>query len=71
MIEKTFQEELMLKKEMNKKIWDICHYWYFLDKAFKYGPFLCDGCHDLMQKAINFDDFANFSVKGIDYRIHF
>ena len=22
----------------------LCHYWYFLDKNFSYGPYLCDGC---------------------------
>ena len=27
---------------------DICHYLYFLDKNFKYKPYLCNGCHDLM-----------------------
>ena len=33
---------------------DICHYWYFLDKNFNYEKYLCNGCHDLMQKAISF-----------------
>ena len=28
-------------------------YWYFLDKGLKYEPYLCNGCHDLMQKAMN------------------
>ena len=23
---------------------DICHYWYFLDKNFKYEPYLCNLC---------------------------
>ena len=23
----------------------LCHYWYFLDKSFTYGPHLCDGCY--------------------------
>ena len=32
---------------------------------------LCNGCHGLMQKAINFNDFAIVSIKGSDYRIHF
>ena len=35
---------------------DVCHYWYFLDKDFKYQPYLCNGCHDLMKKALNFND---------------
>ena len=42
-----------------------------LDKDFKYEPYLCNGCHDLMQKAMNFNDVAIVSVKGSDYRIHF
>ena len=43
----------------------------FLDKGFKYEPYLCNGCHDLMQKAINFNDVAILSVKRTGYRIHF
>ena len=27
---------------------DICHYWYFLDKKFKYEPYLCNSYHALM-----------------------
>ena len=55
-----------VSKELN-----ICHYWYFFDKNFEYEPYLCNGCYDLMQKAINFNDVAIISVKGSDYRIHF
>ena len=43
----------------------------FLDKSFNYKPYLCNGCHDLMQKAMNFNDVASVSIKGNDYRIHF
>ena len=50
---------------------DICHYWYVKDIGFKYEPNLCNGCHNLMQKAINCNGVAVFSVKGSDYRIHF
>ena len=32
---------------------------------------LCNGCHDLMQKAMNFNGAAIVSVKGSGYRIHF
>ena len=42
----------------------------FLDKDFKYEPHLCNGCHDLMQKAMNFNDVAIVSVKESDYKIH-
>ena len=27
----------------------LCHYWYFLDKNFSYGPYLCDGCYNMTQ----------------------
>ena len=30
-----------------------------------------NGCHDLMQEALNFNDVAVAYVKGSDYRIHF
>ena len=35
----------------------ICHYWYFKDVGFKYEPYLCDGYHGLIQKAISFNIF--------------
>ena len=43
----------------------------FLDKSFSYEPYLCNGCHDLMQKAMSFNDVVIVSIKGNDYRIHF
>ena len=50
---------------------DICHYWYFKDIGFKYEPYPCNGCHDLMQKAMSFNDVAIVYVKGTTYRVHF
>ena len=32
---------------------------------------MCNGCHDLMQKDLSFDNIAIVSVKGNNYRIHF
>ena len=43
----------------------------YLDKNFNYQKYLCNGCHDLIQKAMNFNDVAIVSIKGNDYRIHF
>ena len=57
---------------MHSKECHICHYWCFLDKKiFKCEPYLSNGCHDLMQKAINFNNVAIVSIKGSGYRIHF
>ena len=50
---------------------DICHYWYFKNIGFKYEKYLCNGCHDLMQKAISFNNIAIVYDKGNAYRIHF
>ena len=59
------------KSNDKSKECEICHYWYFLDKNFSYQPHLCNGCHDLMQKAMTFNNVAIASIKGSDYRIHF
>ena len=58
------------KSNDKSKECDICYYWYFLDKNFSYQPHLCNGCHDLMQKAMSFN-VAIVSIKGSDYRTHF
>ena len=50
---------------------DICHYWYFKDIGFNYDPYLCNGCHNLMQKAMSFNNVAAVYVKGSAYRINF
>ena len=60
-----------MNKAYASKECDICNYWYFKDIGFKYEPCLSYGCHDLMQKAMNFNEFAIVSIKGSDYRIHF
>ena len=44
---------------------------FFEDISFKYEPYLCNGCHDLMQKAMSFNDVAVAYVNGNAYRIHF
>ena len=49
----------------------LCHYWYFLDKNFSYGPSLCDGCYDIMQKSIDFKNIAIVHIKKNAYRIYF
>ena len=43
----------------------------FITISFKYEPYLCNGCHNLMQKAISFIDIAIVYVKGSAYRAHY
>ena len=58
------------KTKLSKEC-DICHYWYFKDIGFEYEPYLCNACHDLMQKAMSFNNIAIVYVEGNAYRINF
>ena len=49
----------------------LCHYWYFLNKNFSYGPYLCDGCYNIMQKCNKFRNIAIVHVKKTVYKIYF
>ena len=51
---------------MNQKNAILCHYWYFLDKGFKFQPNVCNGCHDLLM-SMNFNDIAILNIKGADF----
>ena len=46
------------KFDMNKKNASkesgVYHCWYFLDKNFNYDSYLCNSCHDLLQKIYEF-----------------
>ena len=44
-------ERIYFNKTNLSKECDISHYWYFKNICFKYEPYLCNGCHDLIQKA--------------------
>ena len=64
-------EGIDVNKTNLSKECDICHYWCFKDIGFKYEPHLCNGCHDLMQKAMSFNTIAITYVRGSAYRINF
>ena len=64
-------EEIDINKTNASKECHICHYWYFNDIGFKYESYLCNGCHGLMQKAMNFNDVPIVYLKGNAYRFHF
>ena len=64
-------ENIDINKKNKSKECMLCHYWYFLDKNFSYGPYLCDGCYNMTQKSIDFKNIDIVYVKGNAYRIHF
>ena len=44
-------------KYISKKC-SLCKFYYFLDKNFNNGPYLCDGWYDMSLKAINIKNLA-------------
>ena len=64
-------EGIDVNKTSLSKEFNICHYWYLKDIGFKFEPYLCNGCHNLTQKAMSFNNIAIVYVKENAYRIHF
>ena len=48
-----------------------CKFYYFLDKNFNYGPYLCNGCYDMSLKAISMKKLAIINHNGNYYRVNF
>ena len=46
-------------------------FYYFLDKNFKYGPYLCDGCYDMSMKASSMQNLTIMNHNGNHYRVNF
>ena len=49
----------------------LCKFYYFLDKNFSYGPYLCNGCHHMSLKAISLKNLAIINHNGNAYRVNF
>ena len=64
-------EGININKTNKSKKCMLCRYWYFLDKNFSNGPYLCDGCYNIMQKFINFKNIAIAYIRKSPYRIYF
>ena len=60
-------EGIDVNKTSESKACDIFHYWYFLDKAFKFQPNVCDGCHDLLVMSVNLSNIAILNIKCFDH----
>ena len=41
-------EGIDVNKTSESKKGNICHYWYILDKEFKFQPDICKECHDVL-----------------------
>ena len=49
----------------------VCKFYYFLDKTFKYGPYLCDGCYDMFMKTVSTQNLTIIYHDGNHYRVIF
>ena len=61
-------EGIDVNKTSASKKSDICHYWYFLIKGFKFQSNVCNRCHDLLKMSMNLGDSAILNIKCSDYR---
>ena len=46
----------------------LCKFYYFLDKNFKYGQYLC---YDMSMKAVSMQNLAIINHNGNHYRVNF
>ena len=49
----------------------LCKFYYFLDKNFNYGPYLCDGCYDMSMKVVSMQSLTIINHDGNHYRVDF
>ena len=49
----------------------LCNFYYFLDKDFMYGPYLCAGCYDMSMKTVSMQNLTIINHNGNYYRVIF
>ena len=57
-------EGIDLNKTNKSRECMFCHYWYYLNKNFSYGPFTCHGCYSIVQRS-GFKNIAIIYVKKV------
>ena len=60
-------EGIDVNKRSKSKEWNVCHYWCFLNKGFKFQPIVCNLCHDLVMISINLSNITIVNIKDFDY----
>ena len=59
------------KNKNRSRKYSLCKFYYFLNKNFKYGPYLCDGCYDMSMKANSMQNLAIVYHGETAYRVIF
>ena len=55
-----FLKKLILTKQGHQKT--ISHYWYFLNKEFKFQTYVCNRCHYLLTMSTNLRNIAILKI---------
>ena len=58
-------DRIDVNKTNKSKECKFCHYWYFLDKNFSCGPYICDDCYNFSQKSRDLKNIAIVHMKKI------
>ena len=61
-------EGIDINKTSASKECDICHNWDFLDKWFKFKPYIDNRCHDVLMMPVNLKDSSTSNKSSGDYR---
>ena len=57
-------EGIDVNKTSKLKECDICHYWYFLNKGFKFQP---NTCNELFVMSMNVSHISILNIRESDY----
>ena len=57
-----------INKSNKSKECIICHYWYFKDIGYKFEPYVCNNCHDILAIVYEFKNIGIINVEGVVYR---
>ena len=60
-------ERIDVNKTSESKQYNICQYWYFLNKVFKFQPDVCNGYHDQLMMPLNLSHISILNIKEADY----
>ena len=60
-------EGIDVNNTSESKEWNICYYWYFSNKGFKFQTNVCNGHHDIEMMSMYLSHIAIFNIKDSDY----
>ena len=67
-----FLKVLILKKcKETSRECSLCKFYYFFDKNFNHGRYLCDGCYDMSMKAVSMQNLTIINHNGNHNRVNF